>query len=204
MISIDVVLREPEFLPEAKNVGDAGGDLRAYIKQDAYPNTNLKLVNQVVLGALQTEDSFPQTKIYIDGSYVEDWREARSSIFDREYVVLAPNTQFIFDVGLKVALRTNDESKVATMLVVTRSGLACKYLVGVANSPGVIDQGYRNWVGVCLHNQSEDIHIFTHGARIAQALFVEVENQKREGFWNVVSSLDQGERGLGGFGSTGV
>ncbi|MGG6283688.1 dUTP diphosphatase [Leptolyngbya sp. AN03gr2] len=204
MINADIVLRSPEFQPETKHDGDAGGDLRAFIQPEAYEFGLQELADAKLKEILCTHEVYIRAH-YINGVRCSDRLVELAQLSVGEHVILLPGEKFIFDVGFKLALRSTDYPlKVPTMLVVPRSGLACKYLVGVANSPGVIDQGYRNWVGVCLENRSSDVHIFTHGARIAQALFVEVANQRREGFWNVVEELPESGRGVGGFGSTGV
>lgn len=80
-----------------------------------------------------------------------------------------------------------------------RSGLALKNGITVLNSPGTIDADYRGEIGVILINHSnEDFHIY-RGDRIAQLVFNKVEQAE----WEEVDSLEETERGEGGFGSTG-
>jgi dUTP pyrophosphatase len=99
-----------------------------------------------------------------------------------------------------VGLSTDDPNKIATMLVCPRSGLACKNSITVVNAPGIVDEHYPDWVGVGLINHGRDLHLFGHGARIAQVMYLEVcVAQER-----VVEELTTvGER-KGGFGHTGV
>ena len=83
--------------------------------------------------------------------------------------------------------------------VVPRSGLALKQGLTVANSPGLIDSGYRNEVQVVLLNT--DPHgtaQVRRGDRIAQLVLVAIEEARLV----VVDSFDGDHRG-GGFGSTG-
>lgn len=83
-------------------------------------------------------------------------------------------------------------------LVCPRSGLAAKYGVQVVNSPGVIDSGYRGEIRVLLI--SEDVFTVYTGDRIAQLLVVPVVQVEGHEF----ETLDETERGDGGFGHTGV
>jgi dUTP pyrophosphatase len=64
----------------------------------------------------------------------------------------------------------------------------------------VIDAGYRGDVGVLLYNSRLEHYKITKGDRIAQILF-----QKIEDFDLVeVDNLDDSQRGVGGFGSSGT
>lgn len=212
MISADIVLRAPEFKPMPSKDGDAGSDLKVYLRQDAYDGTGIAPrcdFAETANERLDIIESFVvRGRTYVNGKYIESEGDLRLQLGEAresgEFIMIPPRKQFLFDVGFKLALYTDLPGKVAAMFVAPRSGLACKYLVGVANSPGIVDQGYRNWVGVCLENRGEDYHVFTHGSRIAQAYFHEVENVRRPSFWNEVEELPSSERGVGGFGSTGV
>lgn len=82
-------------------------------------------------------------------------------------------------------------------LIWPRSGMAVKQ--GVDVLAGVIDSGYRGIVKVCLLNTGYDPVVIEHGDRIAQILFQEVPQFKMV----VVDSLEETDRGEGGFGSTG-
>ena len=80
-----------------------------------------------------------------------------------------------------------------------RSGLALKHSIGVLNSPGTIDAGYRGEVGVILFNAGENEFAIERGDRIAQmviATLPEVDMQ-------LVKELSPSGRGGGGFGPTG-
>ena len=86
-------------------------------------------------------------------------------------------------------------------LVCSRSGLARSRGVCVLNDPGVIDPGYQGDVGVVLFNASDEPVSFAAGDRIAQLLIVPVATPDV----TVVESFDAPtERGVDGFGSTGV
>jgi dUTP pyrophosphatase len=81
-----------------------------------------------------------------------------------------------------------------------RSGLALRHGVTCLNTPGLIDSGYRDELAVLLVNtdplQAYEVH---RGDRIAQLVIQRVE----EADFVEVEALDESERGLGGFGSTG-
>jgi len=80
-----------------------------------------------------------------------------------------------------------------------RSGWAFKHGISVLNSPGTIDADYRGEVGVILVNLSKDPFTINPGERIAQLVIAKHEQAQ----WLEVESLDETERGAGGFGSTG-
>lgn len=81
-----------------------------------------------------------------------------------------------------------------------RSGLALRHGVMVANSPGLIDAGYRDEVAVILLNTdpADDFEV-RRGDRVAQLVIRRVE---QAGFV-AVDDLPDSPRGRGGFGHTG-
>ena len=81
-----------------------------------------------------------------------------------------------------------------------RSGLALRHGVTVVNSPGLIDAGYRDEIRVLLANldPNEPFKI-SRGDRIAQLVIQRFELVE----WHEVTDLDDTDRGLGGWGSTG-
>ena len=81
-----------------------------------------------------------------------------------------------------------------------RSGLAFKKGITVLNSPGTIDADYRGEVGVILVNLSDEEFIIEDGERIAQMVLAKHEQVN----WFEVETLEETERGSGGFGSTGL
>jgi len=84
--------------------------------------------------------------------------------------------------------------------VAPRSGLALKNKIDVG--AGVIDQDYRGNVGVILFNLGdEDFHI-AEGDRVAQLICEKIAYPEIEEVSSL--SVDDTERGEGGFGSTGV
>ena len=82
-----------------------------------------------------------------------------------------------------------------------RSGLAAKKGLGIINSPGLIDSGYRGEVKVILINLDpfESIRV-ERGERIAQLVILAVPTVDV----SEVDDLPEAERGEGGFGSSGL
>jgi dUTP pyrophosphatase len=82
-----------------------------------------------------------------------------------------------------------------------RSGLAWRHGVTCLNTPGLIDAGYRDELRVLLVNTDPDQpYRVRRGDRIAQLVIQRVE----QAAFAVTDELPASERGVGGFGSTGV
>ena len=86
------------------------------------------------------------------------------------------------------------------LMVRPRSGLALKNGVTVCNSPGCVDSGYRNSIGVILINHGKENFIVQQGDRIAQFVLNKVEKIE----WVETDNLDNTERGKTGFGASGI
>lgn len=110
-------------------------------------------------------------------------------------VTLLPGKREMIPTGIAIALPS--EEYVA--LVFARSGLAIKLGITLSNCVGVIDSDYRGEICVGLINQSDKPYIVETGERIAQLVIMPVCTMPVE----AVESLDDTERGSGGFGSTG-
>ena len=80
-----------------------------------------------------------------------------------------------------------------------RSGMALKYGLTCLNSPGTIDADYRGEIGVILANVSNEAVTINDGERIAQLVIAKHETVE----WEESNALNETERGVGGFGSTG-
>ena len=113
---------------------------------------------------------------------------------DKE-IVLPPLGRAIVPTGLFLEIPAGYEAQVRP-----RSGLAAKKGVTVLNAPGTIDADYRGEVGVILVNLSQEPFTIVPGERVAQMVFARCEQVE----WLEVDTLDESERGAGGFGSTGV
>ena len=112
-----------------------------------------------------------------------------------EPVVLPPLGRALIPTGLFMAIPAGYEGQVRP-----RSGLAAKHGVTVLNTPGTVDADYRGEVKVILVNLSDTPFTIEPGERIAQMVFARCEQAQLE----EVESLDETQRGAGGFGSTGL
>jgi dUTP pyrophosphatase len=108
---------------------------------------------------------------------------------------LQPMQRCLVPTGLRIALPQGYEAQVRP-----RSGLALKRGITALNAPGTIDADYRGEIGVILINLSQDSFVINDGERIAQLVIAAYEQAEFE----AVESLDQTERGEGGFGHSGM
>ena len=84
-------------------------------------------------------------------------------------------------------------------ILAPRSSTGTKDGLCLTNTIGVIDSDYRGEVGVLIINLSQDVFTIEPGVRIAQMVVAKYEVTG----WNVVESLDETDRGAGGYGSSG-
>lgn len=113
-----------------------------------------------------------------------------------EDVVLKPFERRLVSTGLAIAIPDGYAG-----FVQPRSGLALREGLSMANTPGLIDAHYRGELKVCAINldPEREIHI-TKGVRIAQLVIQKVPRVSLM----EVDSLDETDRGAGGFGSSGA
>lgn len=121
--------------------------------------------------------------------------DAGADLCTVEEVVLEPMQRALVPTGVSIAL---PEGYVA--FVHPRSGLAIKKGITVLNAPGTIDSGYRGEIKVPLINLSPETVTFHRGERIAQL----VVQQYVKAEFHLQAELESSQRGLGGFGSTGI
>lgn len=109
-------------------------------------------------------------------------------------VTLKPLERCLISTGLYIALPKGYEAQIRP-----RSGLAIKKGITVLNSPGTIDADYRGEICIILVNLSAEPFVIEDGERIAQMVIARHEQAE----WTEVQTLDETERGSGGFGHTG-
>jgi len=110
-------------------------------------------------------------------------------------IVLASLERTAIPTGLSMAIPQGYEGQVRP-----RSGLAFRHGLTVTNAPGTIDADYRGEVKVLLINLGSEPVTITRGMRCAQLIIAPVSQAKL----TEVESLDETDRGAGGFGSTGL
>ncbi len=111
-----------------------------------------------------------------------------------EPIVLQPLQRSLIPTGLYLELPEGMEAQIRP-----RSGLAIKQGITCLNTPGTIDADYRGEIKVILINLSNEPQTIINGDRIAQMVFQQVFQVKLQ----TVSTINETERGAGGFGSTG-
>ena len=111
-----------------------------------------------------------------------------------EHVVLEPGERAVVATGIAVEIPHGYAG-----FVQPRSGLAARHGVGVVNSPGLIDSGYRGEIKIVLINTDrDDAFVVDPGMRIAQLVVAPVAAVRMV----EVEELAVSERGARGFGSS--
>ncbi len=111
-----------------------------------------------------------------------------------EPVTIGPGDTAFLPTGIAIAVPEGYAG-----LVFARSSLGCKRGLAPANKVGVIDSDYRGEIRVVLHNHSSEAQTVEDGERVAQLVVVPVLAPELV----ETQELDDTERGIGGFGSTG-
>lgn len=111
-----------------------------------------------------------------------------------EPIELKPLERKLIPTGLYIALPDGYEAQIRP-----RSGLAIKHGITLLNTPGTIDADYRGEIGVIMVNLSNDPFVINDGERICQMVVAQYQQIE----WQTVESLEETERGAGGFGHTG-
>ena len=111
-----------------------------------------------------------------------------------EPIILQPMQRALIPTGLYIELPSGTEAQIRP-----RSGLAFKNVITVLNSPGTIDADYRGEIKVLLINLSQEAFEIKDSERIAQMVVSKHETVE----WQLVETLNQTQRGEGGFGHTG-
>lgn len=120
--------------------------------------------------------------------------DAGADLCSVEEVEIPPGERRDVGTGLALAIPSGYAG-----FVQPRSGLAFKHGIMVANSPGLIDAGYRGEVRVSLYNSGGEPFVVKVGERIAQLVLQRVE----EPAFFAAGDLPDTVRGEGGFGSSG-
>lgn len=108
---------------------------------------------------------------------------------------LKPGERMLIATGLFMELPLGTELQIRS-----RSGLALKQGIVVLNAPGTIDANYRGEIGVILINHGKEDFFIKNGDRIAQGVLNVIE----EADFTLVDEVNETDRGVGGFGHTGV
>ena len=126
-------------------------------------------------------------------TYATDGAAGMDLVADENWTI-QPNCRKLVLTNIAIALPKHFEAQVRP-----RSGLVLKHGITVLNSPGTIDPDYRGGIGVIMLNTSSQTFRVARGDRIAQLVIAPFFRAS----FTEVDSLDETDRGAGGFGSTG-
>lgn len=110
-------------------------------------------------------------------------------------LTIQPGQRLLVPTGLFIALPEGYEAQIRP-----RSGLAIKHGITVLNSPGTIDADYRGEINIILINLSDKPFTINDGERVAQMVIARHDRAE----WIETTTLDETQRGSGGFGHTGT
>ena len=113
-----------------------------------------------------------------------------------EKIVLEPRQTVLIPTGLAIHLA---DANYAAMIL-PRSGLGHKHGVVLGNLVGLIDSDYQGELMVSTWNRGNTAFTIEPFERIAQMVIVPVVQAQ----FNLVENFDASNRGVGGFGSTGI
>ena len=134
--------------------------------------------------------SIPLPHIATDGSAGMDMR----ACIDEE-VKVTPGETVLIPTGIAIYIADN---KLAAVLL-PRSGLGHKHGLVLGNLTGLIDSDYQGQIFISCWNRSSTSYSIKPGDRIAQMVFVPVEQVE----FDIVQEFNQTDRGEGGFGHSG-
>ena len=150
----------------------------------------MRLIELKVLDS-RLGDSIPLPHYATDGSAGLDMRACID-----EPLTVAPGETELIPTGL--AIHIADAGLAAVLL--PRSGLGHKHGLVLGNLTGLIDSDYQGQVFISCWNRSAKSYDVQPGERIAQMVFVPVEQVRFE----IVEEFDDSDRGDGGFGHSGT
>lgn len=140
-----------------------------------------------------------QIKKLKESAIIPEYQTVHSAAVDVAACLDAPVTlqsldRAVIPTGFAMALPAGYEAQIRP-----RSGMAAKHGIALANGVATIDADYRGEIGVILVNLSREAFTIEPGMRIAQMIIAKHETAE----WQLVETLDETERGTGGYGSTG-
>jgi len=135
-------------------------------------------------------DSIPLPHYATSGSAGLDMRACIDAALTVE-----PGETVLVPTGL--AIHIADANLAAVLL--PRSGLGHKHGLVLGNLTGLIDSDYQGQIYISCWNRSSTAYEVQPGERIAQMVFVSVEQVQFE----IVADFDDSPRGEGGFGHSG-
>lgn len=114
---------------------------------------------------------------------------------ERQVFILFSGGRAAIPTGLSIALPHGYKLDIQP-----RSGLSIKQGVTVGNAPGLVDENFRGEICVILYNLSDEPFEIKQGDRIGQAVLTKYTPID----WVTTTTLENSDRGEGGFGSSGI
>ena len=111
-------------------------------------------------------------------------------------ITLEPGQTTLIPTGMAIHL----EDAGYAALILPRSGLGHKHGIVLGNLVGLIDSDYQGELMISTWNRGQTAFSIEPFERIAQLVIVPVVQAE----FNIVNDFSQSDRGIGGFGSTGV
>ena len=218
-IQMEVICTHGAVVPQGATSIASGFDIRA------------RGFSEVVDGKVEDPcwfgESVKNTDYLVESGAILDPARARGELYS-EYVLM-PGQSVLIKTGLQIKLpkprpiyntikhefEDGSTHDVETLMgyialeaqVRPRSGLALKNKITVLNTPGTIDNDYRNDYGVILINHSDKPFIINANDRIAQCVFNQVFVPISEKIFKQVDEFTpelENERDMKGFGDSGV
>ena len=152
----------------------------------------MKVLRSIELKILDPKigKSIPLPQIATEGSAGMDMRACIDSA-----LTVSPGDTVLVPTG--IAMHIADNNLAAVLL--PRSGLGHKHGLVLGNLTGLIDSDYQGQIFISCWNRGEKAYKINPGDRIAQMVFIPVEQVKFE----VVDDFKESDRGEGGFGHSG-
>lgn len=184
---VEVLNGDLSFIPTRKTEGSVGYDLTVDLNRTLLDRMEDQLADTVSGSPRHRQYSLFDCNGNDLGEIVENQGEGLR-------LILYPGERVILSTGIKVAIPEGHEGQIRV-----RSGMAVKHGLEVVNAPGTIDWDYRGEIKVIVKNGTPHTDIvIKHGERIAQLVISPVSTPDIR-----VDSVDNTQRGEGGFGSTG-
>jgi len=109
-------------------------------------------------------------------------------------IEIVPGERKVIETAIAIAVPEGYEAQIRP-----RSGLAISHGITLINSPGTIDSDFRGEIKLLIVNLGTRNFMINRGDRIAQMVIQKVTRA----VWDLEESLDETQRGPGGFGHTG-
>lgn len=116
--------------------------------------------------------------------------------FEEEELIIPAGSRYPIPAGIAIDPQCN----AVAGFIYSRSGLGTKKGLTVSQGVGVVDPDYRGEIFISLLNTSGETRVIKRGERVAQLVFQPFFRAQI----SVVDSLEETERGEGGFGHTGT